>query len=85
MTAETYVPGDIYEDCAFHPVLCLEVNEEEDFIRGISLIDGTEPRECSLRHCGIRKLTLEEARQIKHQGPADPADRKLIGPDQRWW
>ena len=54
-------PGDFYEDCAYHPVLCTEINEDEDRISGVSLIDGSYPRDCSLVHCRIKKLTFEEA------------------------
>ena len=50
--------GDIYEDCAYHPVLCLE--SDDDDIAGISLLDGSEPRSCSIKHCGIRKMKSEE-------------------------
>jgi hypothetical protein len=33
--------GDIYEDCAYHPVLGIIVAFEDDIVEGISLIDGT--------------------------------------------
>ena len=33
--------GDIYEDCAYHPVLCVSVDYEQDDVSGISLLDGT--------------------------------------------
>lgn len=56
-----FSPGDIYEDCANHPCLCIEVGETDDEIWGISLIDGSHPRACSLAHCGISKLTPAEA------------------------
>lgn len=29
-------PGDIYEDCAYHPVLCVGVNYETGDIWGVS-------------------------------------------------
>ncbi|HEX7890747.1 MAG TPA: hypothetical protein VF522_15410 [Ramlibacter sp.] len=77
--------GDIYEDCAYHPVLCVSVDYEQDDISGISLIDGTHPRSCSLRHCGVRKLTVEEAWEIRRKGPADPEVRERIAPERRWW
>jgi len=41
-------PGDIYEDCSFHPVLC--TFNDGDEIQGISLIDATAPRACSIGH-----------------------------------
>jgi len=49
-------PGDIYEDCAYHPVLCTWRDGDE--VAGISLIDGSRPRSCSLTHCGVVKLDL---------------------------
>jgi hypothetical protein len=49
-------PGDIYEECAFHPILCTSVYGDE--VNGISLIDATSPRSCSLTHCGVIKLTI---------------------------
>ena len=78
-------PGDIYEACSFQPVLCIEVDYTNDDIWGISLIDGTYPHCCSLLHCGVRKLTIEEAWKIKTEGPLDPEDRERIAPDDRWW
>ncbi|MGM9485549.1 hypothetical protein ACS5PN_30450 [Roseateles sp. NT4] len=77
--------GDIYEDCAYHPVLCVNVDYTTDDIQGISLVDGTHPRSCSLRHCGIRKLTVEEAWHIRQHGPHDPAARESIAAERRWW
>ncbi|OWQ84177.1 hypothetical protein CDN98_19495 [Roseateles terrae] len=77
--------GDIYEDCAFHPVLCVSVDYEQDDISGISLIDGTYPRSCSLRHCGVRKLSVEEAWEIRRTGPADPKVREKLSAERRWW
>lgn len=77
--------GDIFEDCAFHPVLCLGVDYEDDDIWGISLIDGSHPRSCSLVHCGVRKLTLGEAWRIKTGGPSDESAASLISEDKRWW
>ena len=35
--------GQIYEDCAFHPVLCTELLVDDDEMIGISLIDGSWP------------------------------------------
>jgi hypothetical protein len=53
--------GDIYEDCAYHPVVCEEVEDEGENVSGVSLLDGSRPRSCSLQHCGVRLLTKEEA------------------------
>jgi hypothetical protein len=78
-------PGDIYEDCAHHPCLCVEVDEAQDDIWGISLIDGSQPRSCSLRHCGIRKLNVAEAWAIKmehaRQHTQSNASEALSHPD----
>lgn len=63
--------GDIYESCFYHPVLCLGVDYKEDLIWGVSLIDGTYPRACSLVFCGIRKLTPKQAWKIRTHGPDD--------------
>jgi hypothetical protein len=51
-------PGDIYEDCAFHPVLC--TRSDGDDVEGISLIDASSPRGCDVRHCGVIKLSIAE-------------------------
>lgn len=67
-------PGDIYEDCAFHPVLC--TNSHEDQISGISLIDATAPRACSLTHCGIIKLTIADVLEARDDFPAYQARRR---------
>jgi hypothetical protein len=50
--------GDIYLDCNYHPVVCTEIDDWD--IAGISMVDGSGPRSCSIRHCGIQKLTKEE-------------------------
>ena len=78
-------PGDIDEDCAFHPVVCVEVNYDEDSISGVSMIDGSYPRCCSLRFCGVRKLSVDQAWQIRRHGPPDEADRRRISAERRWW
>jgi hypothetical protein len=52
--------GEYYEDCRYHPNLCVSVDYENDSIVGISLLIGVEG-DCSPFHCGIRKLTEEEA------------------------
>ena len=78
--------GDIYEDCAFHPVLCTRVDYEVDKLEGISLIDGSAPRSCSLRYCGPFRLTVEDALAIKEDLEAYVASRvaeidKPVQPD----
>lgn len=52
-------PGDIYEDCSYHPELCTWRDDDE--VAGISLIDASRPRSCSLSHCGVVKLDIASA------------------------
>jgi hypothetical protein len=65
----------IYEDCAFHPVLCTHVHDD-DSISGISLIDGSGPRNCSLVHCGVELLTVDDVIAIRQNFSAYVARRK---------
>lgn len=76
-------PGDLFEDCRFHPCLCFEASIEQDAdgVQGISLVDGT-PCNCSISHCGLRKLTIEEAVRWKYEGPSD-VDHSEIA--VHWW
>ena len=78
-------PGDIYEDCAYHPVVCVEADIEDDSLTGVSLINGSYPRCCSFIHCGVRKLSIEEAWEIRLNDPTDEDARGRIGFDRRWW
>jgi hypothetical protein len=55
--------GDVYEDCAYHPVLCTEAWREGWWdwnLAGVSLLDGSQPRCCSARYCGVRKMDPRE-------------------------
>jgi hypothetical protein len=74
------VPGDLFEDCRYHPCLCFEVDEDGIAVFGISLVDGST-WQCCILNCGVRKLTLGEAWQWKSQGPPDVE----IEPEGRWW
>jgi hypothetical protein len=67
-------PGAIYEDCSFHPVLCTLVDGDE--IQGISLIDASAPRACSLGHCAVIKLSIEDVIAARSDWPAYLARRK---------
>ena len=93
-TADELEPGDFYEDCAYHPCLCISTGE--GVVRGVSLVDGSFPRQCGVPHCAVRKLTFEEAVTWKFYGPPDvPPDIELtdeqkywlksIGPGGRFW
>lgn len=43
-TPYAFVVGGLYEDCAYHPCLCIKVDEAGRDVTGISLIDGSLPR-----------------------------------------
>ena len=75
-------PGDLFEDCRSHPCLCYDVGDpgSEDAVFGISLVDGS-PWQCSITHCGLRKLTPAEVWRWKSEGPAD----EELDPELRWW
>ncbi len=62
-------PGDIYEDSAYHPCLCMGTEGHE--IWGVSLIDGSYPRSEDIAFSGVRKLTPGEAWIWRTQGPPD--------------
>jgi hypothetical protein len=64
--------GDIYLDCAWHPVVVLEVETwrsgwfgpwDRD-LAGISLLDGSQPRSCSVKHCAPDKVSYPMAEHI---------------------
>jgi len=55
------ISKEYYEDCAYHPCKITFIDMEDDDIRGKSLVDGTEPRACSLFHCGVIFFTESEA------------------------
>ncbi len=76
-------PGQYYEDCSLHPCLCVRVDGDE--VSGISLIDGSYPRSCSLNHCGVIGLTFEQAMDRKFYGPPHPDDASCIPKEHRWW
>lgn len=90
MSSETIFVGDIYEDCAYHPVLCTEADGDD--IAGISLVDGSL-RSCSIIHCGVLRLSLAEAIIIKNNGPSDKAKAHVeacvqagqLKPSAIWW
>ncbi|GAA3274826.1 hypothetical protein GCM10020218_021050 [Dactylosporangium vinaceum] len=67
-------PGDVYEDCSFHPVLCTSVDGDE--IQGISLIDASMPRACSIGHCAVIKLSIEDVIAARADWSAYLARRK---------
>jgi hypothetical protein len=66
-------PGDIYKDCAFHPVLCTHIDGDE--IQSSSLIDASSPRACSLSHCGLIKLSITDVIAARADWPTYLARR----------
>lgn len=76
------LPGDLFEDCRYHPCLCYDVGDQSDAeaVYGISLVDGS-PCHCSVRHCGLRKLLPAEIWRWKSEGPPDVE----LDPEHRWW
>jgi hypothetical protein len=83
MSVSAIHPGDLYEDCSFHPCICMGSTAVE--VWGVSLIDGSYPRSCDIGLCGVRKITPEEAWQIKQSGPIDAEARNSIPISQKWW
>jgi hypothetical protein len=71
-------PGDIYEDCAFHPVLC--TRNDGGVLMGISLIDATTPRTCDLKHCGVIRLSIDDVIAARADWPGYLA-RREAGPE----
>jgi hypothetical protein len=64
--------GDLYLDCGWHPVVCTEVTwtcwrwlgPYDRDLAGVSLLDGSSPRSCSVIHCDPQKLTGPVAAHI---------------------
>lgn len=85
--------GDFYLDCQYHPCLCTSVDGDD--IYGISLVDGSVPRGCSIKHCQPRKLSCKQAIRLRMKGPVgrqfanirrhgeQPSIVKLCG--RPWW
>lgn len=76
-------PGDYYEDCAYHPCLCISIGPGT--VQGISLVDGSFPRDCGVPQCGVRKLTYEEAIHWKFYGPPDIPPEIQLTEKQKYW
>lgn len=76
-------PGDFYEDCRYHPMVCLE--NDAGSLTGISLIDGSV-QGCD-EHACARPLTLEEAVKHKLLGPfgKKKSNYKNWSEKQKWW
>jgi hypothetical protein len=81
VSATEFHPGDIYEDCSFHPVLCTYIDDGDE-IGGISLIDASAPRACSLSGCAVVKLTITDVLEARADWPAYRARRQAEFPSQ---
>ena len=76
-------PGDFYEDCAYHPCRC--IGARMGMVDGISLVDGSFPRQCAVPQCGVRKLTPEEAITWKLYGPPHVPPESEMTDSQKYW
>jgi hypothetical protein len=52
-------PGDVYLDCTSRPVLCTW--RDGDRVGGISLVDATRDRSCSIADCDVRVVEIAAA------------------------
>jgi hypothetical protein len=77
--------GSYYEDCFFHPCICIGTAPEHGSIYGISLVNGTFPRSCDIDHCGVRLLSFEEAMIWKFYGPRDLPPHVVFDEASKWW
>ena len=82
--------GEFYEDCAYHPVLCTKING--DNVEGISLVDGSFPRCCSIRNCGPKSISFKTAVRLKKYGPSkskkehiDELEKEGEWKFDKWW
>ena len=81
--------GDFYLDCANHPCLCTESDGYD--VWGISLVNGSTPRGCSVKYCRPRKITALGAIRIRLHGPTGYRRKKAEHPEiikmcgEPWW
>lgn len=81
--------GGFYEDCGYHPCLCTAI--EGDEITGISLVDGSIPRSCSIARCAPRPITAKEAIALRLDGPSQECKDHIKSLEavgwsfQKWW
>lgn len=65
-------PGDIIEDCRYHPCVVLDVNQDDlgddDEIHMRSLITGSTGY-CSAQYCGVRLISQGELAAWEEYGP----------------
>lgn len=76
-------PGEYYEDCAYHPCLCIAVSK--GMVDGISLVDGSFPRNCGIPQCDLRRLTVTEAITWRLHGPQETPPEFASTFSKPWW
>jgi hypothetical protein len=54
-------------------------------VEGISLVDGSYPRQCGVPQCGVRKLSFKEAITWKFFGPPDVPSEIEMTDAQKYW
>jgi hypothetical protein len=75
--------GEFYEDCRYHPMLCIQPSPSgDDELVGISLIDGAIGA-CSEAHCGVVRMTADEAIERKVHWDRFARERGLAGANVR--
>ena len=55
------------------------------YLDGISLVDGSYPRNCGILQCDLRELTWQEAFQWKFHGPPDMPPEIELPEDRKYW
>lgn len=77
LTPKDLKPGVFYEDCRFHPMVCVGVNFRRDSLLGISLVDG-KLAGCSISSCGVRILSPKEALRNRIYGLPDKIRGEIL-------
>lgn len=77
--------GDMYMDCSYHPCIAAYASLKNDSFEGISIIDGSGPRSCSFRHCGITKITIEKAMFVRNNWEEFISPTKEFMVKNGWW
>ena len=67
-------PGDVYEDFRFHPMLCVERNENK--LYGLSLLNGSMNNQCML--INAEKISIETVVKIKAIGVDEYARNRML-------
>ncbi len=78
--AKQFPIGSIVEDCNYHPVLVVD-NDGYDDITTLSLLNPIGLGSCSISHCGIILLSVEEiqAKMLAYKLEGNKGLNKLMG------